>query len=129
MSDASETVALANKVLDLLEKGATQVGQTASTAFPLIVRFEWAQALTGLGVGLVFLAISIASIFGFLRSNKKREVAKAAGKYCGDEGVLVVWSILAIVTFIISMAFVGINVPTVIEPTGHTIEYLLRKAS
>lgn len=127
MSETSETVALANKVLDLLEKGAKEVGQTASTAFPYVVRYEWAQALSGVGIGVVFLGVSIASVFGFLRSDKKRNALRLAGRSGGEE-VLVVWALVIAVTALISVAFLSVNIPVLIEPTGHTIEQLLRMA-
>lgn len=126
MSDASETVALANKVIDLLAKGADQVGQTASQAFPLVVRYQWAEAVTGVGMGLVLLAISVACGFGFLRSFKKKAALNAAGKYGGDGEVLVAWMFAVGLTALCALAFLGTNIPVVIEPTGATIDHLLK---
>ena len=126
MSDASETVALANKVIDLLAKGADQVGQTASQAFPLVVRYQWAQAVTGVGLGLVFLSVAVACGFGFRRSLNKKAALNDAGKYGGDGEVLVAWLFAVGVTALCAFAFLGTNIPVVIEPTGATIDHLLK---
>jgi len=129
MSDANETVALANKVLELLEKSATQVGQTATTAFPYVVKYEWAQALTGVGVGVVFIFVALGSVWGFMKSLKKRRVLQASNRYAGDGEVLVVWGGLIVVTSLFALATIGCNLPTLIEPTGATIESILKLAA
>ena len=127
MSNVSETVSLANKVIDLLAKGADQVGQTASQAFPLLVQYQWAQAVTGVGIGLMFLAVAVACGFGFIRSLKKKTAMNDAGKYYRDGEVLVGWVFAVVVTALCAFAFLGFNIPVVIEPTGATIDQLLKK--
>lgn len=129
MSDVNETAAVANKVLALLEKSAAQVGQTATTAFPYVVKYEWAEAITGLGVGVVFAAIALGAVWGFRSSLKKRTDRIAQNKYVGAGDVLFVWGIVIAVTTMLSLTFIGANLPTMIEPTGATIEHLLRLAT
>jgi len=126
MSDMSETAALANKVVDLLDKAAAQVGQTATTAFPYIVRYEWASALTATGVGTAFLVLSVAAMFGYHNSDKKR---KAKDQYHrGDGEILFVWGAIIAASLLIGALTIGFNVPTLIEPTGATIHGLLKAA-
>lgn len=124
MKDANETIALANKVVDLLAKGAEQVGQSASQAFPYVVRYEWAQALTWVSVGVVFLSISVAMVIGFCYSHKKDQAKESHKRSDGE--VFVAWAALALVSLAISCGLIGQNLPTVIEPTGSTIMSILK---
>lgn len=129
MSDVSQTAQIATKVFELLEKGATKVGETASTAFPYVVRYEWAQAVTGLSIGLTFLIVAVCGVWGFSRSAKKLAEIRAVNSYHDDSDILVAWGAVIVIATMLSVTFVGINLATVIEPTGATIESILRLAA
>lgn len=129
MSDVTNTTAIANKVLELLEQGASKVGETASTAFPYVVRYEWAQALTGLSIGLFFLVAALCGVWGFSVSAKKNVALKAANQYYDGSDVLMGWAVITFLATILAMTCIGFNLATVIEPTGATIERILRLAT
>lgn len=128
MSDV--TVDLASKVLELLDKSAAQVGQTVSTAFPYVVRYEFVSAVTGVALGVVALALALAGVHGFCRSRKKIERLREEGKYCsGMDEVLFAWMIFTALFGVLAIVFITIELPSVLEPTGATIEKLLRLAA
>jgi len=128
MSDV--TVDLASKVLELLDKSASQVGQTVSTAFPYVVRYEFISAATGLALGVVALATALAGVCGFRRSLKKIERYRKEGLYSsGQDEVLFGWGLFIALFGVLGIVFIAIDLPSVIEPTGGTIEKLLRLAA
>ena len=124
MSNTTEAVEIAKKVVDLLAKGAEHVGQTAEQAFPYVVRYEWAQAVTGVGVGVALISLAIAAACGFRYSHKKRESKPRNERSDGE--VLFLWGAAAVIGGVVGFVLVGVNMPTVIEPTGSTIMAILR---
>lgn len=109
----------ANKVVDLLTKSADQIGHTAVTAFPYLVKYEWSQAVVGFGVGIVLLFASGIAV-------SKWNAWRKTGFDREEEGLGVACAGIAIVTAFAGLMFSGLNLPTILEPTGATIENLLR---
>lgn len=106
----------ADKVVDLLNKVADQVGHTAATGLPYLVRHELIEGIMVLSVGAILLVTGlIASWFATRKLQNEDNTL-----FCG---------VIAIGGFLFGGMMVAFGIPQVMEPTGSVIEHLLKLAA
>lgn len=121
-----EATEVAKKVVDLIQAGAEQVGQTAKEAWPHIVHFTYAKAITGLVLCGVWTTIFLLclSVWIYLSTREEkflREHDEVIGFLFVSSGLV---GLFSFVGAIISLAE---NLPNVLEPVGATIMDLVKR--
>ncbi len=104
-----------DKVVSLLNKVADQVGHTAATGLPYLVRHELIQGIVVLSFGAIFLVVGMIATWLAVHTRDHDDMVFAYG-------------VIAAAGILFGAMMVAFGIPQVMEPTGSVIEHLLKVA-
>ncbi len=109
-----------SEAMELLREVMEKAGSTAEAAWPLAVRYVWAQALTTICVAAFFFAL-IPIVFLVARYIDNKIPDDCEGKTVP----YIVFGIFTFMVIVISLINVPSAIPTFIEPAGALIRSMI----